>query len=429
MKVQVHDVTEITRKLDITVPAEEVRVALEQAYYTVGTKASLKGFRPGKVPKEVLQLHYRQDAEEQAIQNLVNSSYPKALESVSISPVSYPQIAVRHFREGEDFTYEATIEIRPTIEPKGYTGLPLTKNSIEVSEKELEETLKHLQERAAQLIPVEEKRGAQEKDVVIFDYEAFHDGKPLQGTKTEGYIAEIGQKALIADFEKGLIGIMAGEKRPIDVTYPGDWTDKNTAGKTVRYEVTLKELKSKKLPDLNDDFAKDLGSFNNLQELKDKVKAQMGEEKEIREKNHLARQVVEKLQEKNQITVPQGMIEMELDLMFRQWLASIRAENQFTQEQIHAAQEEFFKKNEEEAKLRVIGGLLFDGISKKEGIAVTLEEVEKRIEELATRSGQPFETLKKQYQEKNLYPGIEASLREEKTLDFVLSKAKIKMSK
>ncbi|MBI4373506.1 MAG: trigger factor [Deltaproteobacteria bacterium] len=428
MKVQIHEVTEITRKLDITLPAETVRVALEQAYYAVGRKTSLKGFRPGKVPKEVLQLHCRQDAEEQAIQELVNNSYPKALETVAILPVSYPQIAVRNFKEGEDFTYEATVEIRPTIDPKGYEGLALTKDNPDVSEKELSETLKNLRERAAQLIPPEPARGVARGDVVIFDYEAFQDGKPLAGAKAEGYVAEIGQKSLLPEFEEGLVGMQLSEKKSIDITYPSDWADKNLAGKRMRYEVTLKELKEKKLPELDDDFAKDLGSFNTLDELKERIRTQMGREKETDSKNHLARQIVEKLQEKNKISVPQGMIHMELDLMFHQWLSSMRPEQKPAKGQIEAVQAEFFKRNEEEARLRVIGGLFFDGISRREGIQVAPEEVEKRIEAIAAQSGQPVEDLKKQYHDKNLYPGIEANLREEKTLDFVLSKAKIKIN-
>lgn len=415
VQVTVHEVTEITRRLDVTVSAAEVREELDRVYTTIGRDAKLKGFRPGKIPRHILEQNFGPDATSEAVRNLVSHSYPEAVEATQISPVSSPQISIKQFKNGEDLVFEAVVEIKPMIKVTGYLSLTLTKQNITVSDPEVETGLKTLQERAAQLLPITEPRKSREKDIVIFDYEGFRDNKPVPEMRGQGQMAELGSGHLLPEFEKGLIGMEAQEKKRIK------------AGSDLEYEVTLKEMKEKKLPELNDDFARDLGNFTSLTEVKEKIRQQLELEKEQREKAALARQVIELLEQKNQVPVPEGMIQVELEAMFRQFESSLRAG--VSLEQAGVTPEEFLEKNRAEAKFRVLGSLLLEAIAGQEGITVMPEEVDQRIEELAKQAGQSPEAWKRYYKEKNLMVGVEAALREEKTLDFVLSKATIKVGK
>ncbi|MBI2066853.1 MAG: trigger factor [Deltaproteobacteria bacterium] len=425
MKVQVHEVTDITRKIDVTLTADEFKQAWEKACQKVGGSANLKGFRPGKVPREVLKQNYRQEIESEAAKQLVNDSYPHAVEESGVTPVSYPEITIRQLKEGDEFIYEAVVEIRPTIDIKDYTDLKLTKKKTDPTDDEVHQGLKHLQERAAQLSPLLIERPAQSGDVILFDYEATQGGKPLPNGSVKDYSAELGRGALLPDFEKGILGMFSGQTREIDIHYNADWHDKKIAGQKVTYKVALKDIKEKKLPELNDEFAKDLGNFTTLEEVKLKVREQIVIERERHEQNALTAQVVDQLAEKNPCSIPNGMIDVELEAMFRHLTSTLQAQG-VSPEQAGIKWEEFAAHSREEARKRVMGSLFLEAISKKENITVTSEEVTQRIKEIALHNQQEFEKLDQYYRSKNLLPAVESGLREEKTLAFVLSKAKIK---
>ena len=201
---------------------------------------------------------------------------------------------------------------------------------------------------------------------------------------------------------------------------------KQPAGGTIDYDVTLREVKEKKIPELNDDFAKDLGGFTTLAEVKEKIREQIHKEKDHAEQGALGRQAIEQLIEKNRIAVPEGMVQVELEAMFRNFESHLKSQG-LKLGQTGVTPEQFVEKNRDAARFRASGGLILNGIANREGISVTPNEVEGRIAALAQQAGQSPEAWKKYYREKNLLSGVEAAIREEKTLAFVLSKAKIKM--
>lgn len=426
VKVTLHEVTEITRRVDVTIPKEEVCKELDRTYQTIGRKAKVKGFREGKVPRPVLEQYYRQEAEADAVRNLISQSCPAALQAAEVSPVAPPHISIKSFKSDGDLLYEAVVETKPVLEVKDYKGLSLSKQKTMAAEKEIEEGLRALQERSARLVPVLPPRKPRAGDVVAFDYEGFKEDKPLPGVTARSHQAELGRSQLIPEFEQGLMEMQPREKKRIEVTFPKDWHDKKLAGETIRYDVTLQGIKEKQLPELTDDFARDLGNFTALAEVKEKIREGILQEKEQREKGALARQAIEKLAVKNKFPVPEGMIEIELEAMLRQFAATL-ARQGLTLEQTGITPEGFFKENREEAKFRVMGSLLLEAIAKQEGIAVGAEEVEKRIEEMAKQAGESPDSWKRVTREKNLLPGVETALREEKTLDFVLANATIKV--
>lgn len=425
MKFQVKEISPIKKELEVVLPAEEVAQELENAFAELQKKVALKGFRPGKVPRSFLEQNYRQDAESRTIELLIAKSFRKAIEEANLHAVDMPEVQIRSFGASEGFVYQMTVDVPPVIEVKGYTGLSLVKEKIEVVDHEVEENLKGLQERMTQLIPIPETRPARAEDIIAFDYQGFMGDRPVSGLEARDYLTELGKGHVLAPIDSALIGMAPGEKKEVDVGFPPNWNDKKIAGKTVRMRISLKEIKEKKLPELNDDFAKDLGNFQTLEEVRSKIREDLTQAKEQAAKNGLKRQAIEKLIEENKFDVPEGMVKWQLQETFHRLEASLKGQG-LTLEQAGIVESDFFAKNRDEALFRVKEEILFDTIAQKENIPVTPEEVDRRIAEMARASGQSEAVWKKHLAENNRLKMIEVSIREEKTLDFVLSQSKIK---
>ncbi|MBI1909154.1 MAG: trigger factor [Deltaproteobacteria bacterium] len=423
---KIEDLSPIKKKMEVSLPTEEVTSALNQAYQKIQQKAHIKGFRPGKVPQSVLEQYYKPDAEEGALRELVNKSYPEALTEAGLLPVSPPEIQVNEFGGEKGLHYLATFEVRPEIEVRGYDGLKLTQDKLGVEEKEVQERLEFLRERAARLVPVSDSRKPKAGDVVTIHYAGFAGERNFTNGIVKDYVAELGKGYLLADFEKELLTFDKGETRKIRLKLPADFPEKTLAGQEVIYEVTLGDLKEKILPEPNDEFAKDLGPFQTLEEIKTRIQSDVQKEKEHHGRAQLKEQIVEKLLEKNQFLVPEGMIHGELEAMWRSFLNYLQNQG-IPQEKSGVTLEEFFAKNRDVAIKRVQTLLLFEAVAKKENISVSSDEIQKKFEEMAPAVKQSPESLRKMYEGRGLITPLEESLRAEKTLDFVLGTAKIKM--
>lgn len=426
MKVQVKEISAVEKELEVVVPAEEVVRAFDAAFEKIQKKVQMKGFRPGKIPRSVLEQNYRQDAESEVIQDLVAHTLPEAGEEVGVHPIAPPEIRIVSLGAGTDFVYKAVVEVRPKIEVTGYSDLTLAKDKVGLTDEEVQDNLQALRDRMTTLAPLTESRPSQAGDVVFFDYRGLLGDKEIVGLTAKGYQAELGKGQVLAEIDAGLVGMRPGEKKRIGVTFPPDAADKSVAGKRVELEVVLKELKEKKIPGLNDDFAKDLGSFTTLDEVKVQIREDLARSKEEGAKNGLRKQVIEKLIEKNAFQVPEGMVRAELEEMWRQFEANRRSQG-ITPEAAGVTREGFFSKNREAALFRVKGLLLCDAIAQREKITVSPEEIDLQIGDMARVSGQPAAVLKKYFQDNDRLSWIEVTVREEKTLDFVLSRSKIKL--
>ncbi|HEX5036022.1 MAG TPA: trigger factor [bacterium] len=425
-KVTLKDVSPIRKDLEVVVAMQDVARHLDGVYQRIGKKAKLKGFRPGKVPRSVLEQYYRQDAESEAMRELINLSYPAAVQEAGVIPIASPQIRVTAFGPDQDLAYEAMIEIPPQFEVAGYKDLKLAKDKIDVADQEIDDNLKGFQDRLTQLTPLLEDRPARENDIVALDYRGTLNGQPVAGFEGKDFLVELGKGYLFPEIEKILLGAKVGEKKQTEVTLPDNWADKNLAGKKIDYELSVKQIKQKKVPELNDDFAKDVGNFENLAALKAKVKEDIVKAKEQAAKNKMRREVLDQLIAKNDFLVPEAMIQIEMEDMFRRFEGNLRAQN-ISLEQAGVTVEDFYAKNRDEAVHRVRGALIFDAIARKENISVTPDEIEKRIEDMAKLSGQQPAVWKKYFQEHNMLGRVEGALLEEKALDFVLTQSKIKV--
>ncbi len=428
MKHMLKEVSEVQKQLDISVPSEDFKKSLDAAYHKIGQKAHLKGFRPGKAPRAVLEKYYRQDAESDAVRELIDKVYPEAVRVSGVIPVNYPAITITSFGPDKDFAFQALFDVRPIFEVKGYQGLKLEKDSVDIQDQEVDDQIKNLQERMAQLVPLTADRKTQTHDVIVMDYQGYLNKEPIATLSAKDSTAELGKNYLFPELELGLLNMTRGEKKKIKVTFPEAWVDKKVAGQAVDFEIELKDIKEKKLPELNDDFAKDVGNFTSFEDLKKRIQGDLSHNKEQWAQNRLRRQVIEKLIEKNPFSIPNSMIESELEHMLRLFESNLKNQG-MTLEKAGVTRDDFFSKNRDEAAIRVKGALIFDAVAQKENVTITAEEVDRRIEQMARAAGQSADSWKSYYQKNNMLSGIAGTILEEKTLAFVLSQSKIEIKR
>jgi len=425
MKVQVTEESPIRKKIEITVPSEQLKAHIDNAYTEIGKTAKLKGFRPGKVPRKILEQHYQQDAVNKALHTLVDETYPEAVSQNDLQPLSYPDIEILSFDPTKELTYQAQFDVKPQLEEvSGYKGLKLKKEKADVSNKEIDERLQAYQQHHAKLAPIDPPRAPQDGDIVTFDYVALRDGKAFEGNTVTGYQAELGTGVLLKEFETAIENMAIGEKKEIQVTLPTDFADKQFAGKAMSYTVTLKDVKLKVVPELGDDFAKDLG-FEDMAAFRAAVRQELEQSKEERARASLYQQVIAGLVKANEVLIPPSMIEMELSSLYENWKQNLAKQGQ-TPEGLGVTPEAFREQNNADALLRVQGMLLFEGVWRAEQLSVTDQERQDKLEALAARLGQKKDAIAKYYQADPARTGqLDHMILQDKTLDFILGQAKI----
>ncbi|MDA8424226.1 MAG: trigger factor [Nitrospiraceae bacterium] len=422
MKSVVENISTVKKKINIEVAPDDVARELDKALADVGKKAKIPGFRPGKAPKNIVERHYGDEVKSEVVHRLVTESYMKALEENNLNPVDMPEIEnISTLAKGSPLTFTAVVEVRPNIELGVYDGVEVKETAVAVSDAEVTETIDRLREMYAQL-EVVEGRPIEKNDTAIIDFEGFRDGKTIEGAKASDYMLSLGSNSLIPGFEEQLVGMNRGETREIRVTFPADYNNKDLAGKDAAFTVTLKEIKKKVLPELNDEFAKDIGNNATVAELTEGIKKDI----EYRKKNDQAsaqrEELLSKLVDAHTFDIPPGMVERELQSMARSHATRMARQG------VDVKSFDFSKfsaENKHLAEKRVKGTLLLDVIAEKEKIDVTDQEVSSAIAVMAKSSGQTADAVRKYYE--SLDGGIEnlrSSLMREKTLSLLLSKAK-----
>ena len=425
MKVQVENTGPFEKKISFEIPRDVVSLEVDSTYRALNSKVKVKGFRPGKVPRSILERYYRAQVESEVITKLIEDSYGKAVEENHLTPVTAPNVVDRAFEPGKDFTYTVTVEVKPEVSVEGYRGLEVEKPAVQVREEEVDARLKGLQDVHAQLKPVEADRPVQEKDLVVVDFEGSLGGKPLEGWKVKDHLAEVGSQSLVGGLDQQLAGLPLRQERDLVVTLPDDYPRKELAGKGINVRVQVKEIKEKILPALDDEFAKEAGDFQNLQELKDRLRKNLEEQKEAQATQSAKEKLLDLLREKHPFGIPQSMIDRQVENVMA------RTELQFARQgiKLDSAKLDSEKLRESirpSAEKEVRGSLILEKVAEAEKIAVSDAELEQKLEQLAVQMNQRVEAVKNFYQKKDRMEDLRAMMLEEKTLDFLLSQANVK---
>lgn len=428
LQTKIEELNSVKKKIEVTVPVEKIKQVMEQEYEKVAKTAKIKGFRKGKVPRHILKQYYKDMVEKETMERLVRETYPEAVEKEMVIPISAPYVDPSEFAEDNSFTYTAIFEVRPVIVAKEYAGMKLEKPEVKVVKEEVEAQLEELRQRMSQLEPLDDKVKAENGTVLIIDFVGTAEGVKFEGSEAKDFMVELGAGNMLPEFEKVLTGTTKNDEVDIEIDYPADYFNKELAGKKGKFHIKVKDLKKKIIPELNDEFAKDLGDFKTLEAVKKDIEKRISEAKESESKSVLTNQIMDILVEKNPFEIPESMIHSELKVMFEGFVKQLSSQGKKI-EDLGLNPEKFIEQYKGDAEKRVSSFLLIDAIAEVEKIAVDNEELEERIKLIAEQAGETVPKVKQYYESQNLINGLKIQLQHEKTIDFIIEKAKIKTIK
>lgn len=425
MLVNVENLSPVKKKISFEIPSERVSQEIEKVYEEIKRTVSIKGFRKGKVPKAIIEKHYYDRIESDAIKNLINETYFKALMEKKILPVSQPEFESDPLKAGESFKYAVTFETAPEIDVKEYQGLQVEKRKLVVDQSAVEGRLTELQDGMAQLKPVEEPRPAKDGDFVSIDFKGFLDGVPFDRGEAQDYMLQLGSNHFIPGFEEQVVGMSPGDSREVKVTFPAEYGNAELAGKDVTFDVTLKEIKAKELPPLDDDFARQLGAFETIEELRTRISEVYEKEEEQKIENELRDNLVKVLIEKHEFEVPEAMVAKQLNVLIENMQSNLEKQN-LTFEQLGTSEEKIREQSRGVAVSQVKGSLLLAAVAEKENITVEDAEIEEKIRDIAAQANKDFEVVSGIYQS-NPYAKdtLVMQMREDKVIAFLQEHAKV----
>ena len=414
-------------KFEITVEAAKFEDAMKKVYFKSAKYFNIPGFRKGKAPMQIVEKYYGPEIfYEDAFNEVAQEALEEAVEENKLDVVSRPEVDVKQMEKGKDLIFTVVMQTKPEAEVSKYKGIEIKKVEYNVTDEDVEHELHHMQEHNSRLISVDD-RAVESGDTTTIDFEGSVDGVPFEGGKAENYDLEIGSNTFILGFEDQIIGMKIDEEKDVKVKFPEEYFSKELAGKDAVFKVKLHEIKKKELPELDDEFAKDVSEFDTLDELKADIKAKQEKQNEEKAKYETQDAVIKALCEKTKVEIPSGMVEMEVENMLKDF------EQRLAYQGLNLAQ--YFKmmgKTEEEVKKeyepQAIEGiksrLALEAVIKAEKIEATDKEVEDKMKEMAKNYGK--ENDEEFLKNENVKNYIKQGLESEKAIDFLVKNAKIK---
>lgn len=424
MEIAVENLSDLTRKLTITLPKETVGPALDKAYAKINKDVKLKGFRRGKIPQSVLEKNFRDQIQAEVGEKLVQETYFEAVEKEGLEPVVHPEIAEHRFPEDGTFVYVALVDIKPQIELKEYKGLEVEKPVLTVGEEEVDKELTLLQRHQAALKTAEEGHVIAMDDVAVVDFQGFHNGKAMKEVRNENYSVDIGMNRLGKDFEEKLIGMKKGDKALYEVDFPADYPNPLLAGKKVEFKVDVKDVKVRVKPELDDEFAKDIKpELTSLQALRDDIRARLQKAKDDALQGDLDDRIMHKLIELNPFEVPQRLVNYEIQEMLKQTEENLKRSG-LSFESAGINLEELVEKNRDVAAKRVKGDFLLKKIAEVEEIKIADEDIQRGYQRIADQYRMTLDEVKKYFQRREEILPFMNELHNEKVLNFLREQAR-----
>ena len=412
----------IRHKLHVEVSVERANKSASAALAEMRKETVIKGFRKGQVPLDVLKKYIGADADKEIAKRIVKDTYAEAMSQHGAIPISEPTVEYEAYEDGKPFIYRAEFEVTPEVTIPEYEGLELEREKLVVTDEEVEAEVKRLQYAMTQLEPLPEGEIGPGM-IAMVDFKGTVDGKSFEGSEAQDFVVDFG--TLLPEFEEKIRGMKVGEDRDITFKYPSNYFNKDIADKEGLYHVKAKEIRKKIVPELNDDFAKSLGKFENMDQVRQDIKKHIADAKEYYERRRLGVQAIRKLAEKNAFEIPDIMIQNELGSMLEDVARQLRAQGK-TIEDAKLDTKKFIEENLNEASTRVRGYLIAFAIAKQANLVVTDEEIDGRITAIARQSNQPVEKVKAHFEKENIKDQLKSQILYEKTLDFIVEKAKVK---
>ncbi len=420
-------------KITVTVEEQKFQEATVKAYQKNKSKFNIPGFRKGKASKAVIEKMYGVGVfYEEAVDFVLNDTYPDAAKETGLDIVSRPEIGIETLEAGKDFVYTATVAVKPEVTLGEYKGIKVEKAEVTVTAAEVNEKVSEAREKNARIVAVEDpKRKVKNDDIVTIDFEGFVDGKAFAGGQGTDYPLTIGSHSFVDTFEEQLIGHLAGDEVEVNVTFPEEYGAKELAGKPALFKVTVKEIKEKQLPDLDDEFASEVSEFETLKEYKASLKKELKEQKEKAAAQQNENNVVAAVCEKAEADIPDAMIDNVAENMLEDYAQ--RLNNQgipFDQYmKITGQSEEALKDSfKDQAKKNIMTNLVLEAVADKENIEATEEDIEEQFKKMAEAYKMEVEKIKEIFGEGRV-EDMKQDIRCQKAIDFLVAEAKLEAPK
>ncbi len=424
------------REIQVEIPADIVSRETDAVVTKFQKLAKLPGFRQGKVPATVVKNRFAEDIKSEVVESLIPRYFRQETEKQNLHPVSQPRVTDLHIHEGEPLRFKASFEVLPEFDITGYQEISVEKPDTSVSDEEVEKALQQLREQNASFNAIEDRSlqdgdfaqvafrgtpknaGAQETEGQAADQKA--EGQPVN---MDDVLVEVGGSNTLPAFTENLRGASPNEERIFDVTYPEDFSDARLAGKTFEYSVTVKSVKQKHLPELNDDFAKELGQFADLNELRQRVRENMEAEKKHKAEHEGKDKIVDELLKQNEIAVPESMVEHQIDVRLERGLRALAQQGMRPEDMKKMDFGRLRAGQRDQAEREVRIALMLEKIADKESIEVSDEELNSEVEALALQAKQPVESVRSRLTQDGGLARIRSRIRSEKTLDFLYNRS------
>ena len=433
MKTEFIDVSDTKKNLVVEIPSTIVDAEIDKVSRDYSRAARIPGFRPGKVPPKVVRQRFRDQILHDVAHGLIPRAVDEALRERGVEPVDTPDIRDVVVEEGQPLKFTATFETVPPIDPGDYSGLTLRQKGVHIEEAAVEQALEQLRERAARYEPVED-RGIEHGDSVLMDLVRTAAGPPKDGDASgepeeqtdrhENITVDIGGKANPPGFDQALAGLSAGDTKSFDVEYPPDYSISELAGTTVKYEVTIKAVRKRVVPDLDDELAKDMGEFESLDALRTRVRADLEHEATHEAEREMRAELLKQLASRVDFDVPAALVDREIDRRVEEFVRRL-IEQQIDPMRTNINWEEFRERQKDAASEAVKSALVLDEVARREGLSASDHEVDAEVQRYAERSGRAAAAVRARLEKEGGLSRLHSGLRREKTVNFLLSKATV----
>jgi trigger factor len=424
MQVSIDEVNATRRKLAVEVPVEEVAAEFDRAFGRVQKQAKLKGFRPGRAPRSVVEKLFGDQVRADVLSNLIEHSYSDAVKQAGLRPVGPPEIVPESIEAGKPLRYSATIDVLPKIEIGNTIGLSAKRLRREITDADVDRAVEQLRESLAELRPVEGREDAREGDFVSVDYAGFVDGRPLPDGKRENRLFELGKGGAPAEFERALVGANVGESRTVEISYPAEHADAAVAGKSARFDIRLRAIREKILPAMDDDLAKEHGECATLAELRAKLRERIAESMRREGDEHVREQVLDQLLQQNPFDVPRSLVDRQVNAFVEDLLERIGAQREALErdtERLDKLREEYRPRAERQVRAVVA----LDAVAEHDQVEVSEQDVDQRVAELVRRAGEHAARLREIYRDPSSREELRARMARERALDAIVAAARV----
>ncbi len=413
--------------LQIKVSAEDFEKAVQKSYLKNRKRFNIPGFRKGKAPRKMIEMQYGEGVfYEDAINIALPVEYDKAIDEHNLEPVDRPDVDIEEIEKGKDLVFTAIVTVKPEVTLGDYKGIEVEKIEYNVTDEDVDTEIEKMREMNSRLVSVDD-RPVQNDDNVIIDYKGFVGEEQFEGGTAENQTLVIGSGKFIPGFEEQLIGANIGDEVEVKVTFPEEYHAENLAGKEAVFQVKVNEIKFKELPELDDEFAKDVSEFETLEELKNDTRTKMEDSAKDKAEKEQREKVLDKAVETVEVEIPEAMVDTEIDSMIRDFDFQLRYQGldlekylQFTGGKI----EDLRKQMTDDAYNRVKTSLTLEAIGEKESIEATDEDLEEELQKIAESQKSTIEKIKETFKEEN-FGYIKNTIKVRKTIDFLVDNAKL----